>query len=242
MPEEKAITVDILPRIDYAESEPVQAFARTVESAVTLQEGVLRGFAVQSDEDFRKAGEGIVQIGDLEKRIEERRRAITRPIDEAKRATMDLFRQPLVRLKELKDHLSRGMRDWDRKKRTEAEAERQRLEAEAAKRAEEERERLFEVLAAIDAGEETKAEKLMEAPVVVREKNLARPTVSPPRAAGVVMREYWTFEIVNADQIPREYMVPDTRALQSLATGQKHRAAVPGVRFYSERSPARTGR
>jgi hypothetical protein len=119
MPEDQTITVDILPRIDYVETEPVQALVRTIGAAVAVQESDLGSLIIQSDEDFARVGRGIVAVGKLEKKIMERQRTITRPIDEARRATMDLFRPHLLRLKELKDRGGAGMRDWDRKKREE---------------------------------------------------------------------------------------------------------------------------
>ena len=44
----------------------------------------------------------------------------------------------------------------------------------------------------------------------------------------------WTFEVVDESQIPRDYWILDEAALRRIASTQKEKAAVPGVRFYSD--------
>jgi hypothetical protein len=58
----------------------------------------------------------------------------------------------------------------------------------------------------------------------------------PPKAAGASFTTRWKHEVVNVALIPREFLVVDDRALAAYATAMKEKAAVPGVRFFSEKS------
>lgn len=57
---------------------------------------------------------------------------------------------------------------------------------------------------------------------------------NPPKISGQSVREVWSFQIEDASQIPREYLLPDTAKLGQFARAMKADAKVPGVRFYSE--------
>ena len=52
---------------------------------------------------------------------------------------------------------------------------------------------------------------------------------------GVAMRESWHFEIVDADLLPRDYMVPDEKAIGQVVRGLKGQTAIPGIEAYAER-------
>jgi hypothetical protein len=49
---------------------------------------------------------------------------------------------------------------------------------------------------------------------------------------GLALVEHWTFEIENEDLIPREFLMPDREYLQKVATAQKGKTNIPGVRVY----------
>lgn len=83
------------------------------------------------------AGEELRRLVARKKEIEELRLSLTRPIDEAKKRIMDLFRAPTDRLAEAEGLLRKGIVTYQVKEREEA--DRKRREAEAAARAERER-------------------------------------------------------------------------------------------------------
>jgi hypothetical protein len=55
--------------------------------------------------------------------------------------------------------------------------------------------------------------------------------VSTPFGGGAVTRRVWTFEVVDAAAIPREYLIPDTLRLQKEITRGTLRE-LPGLRIY----------
>lgn len=116
-------------------------------------------------------------------------------------------------------------------------------EAQAAVRAKEEA-RLREVarLAAEDEalakaeraaefGDAAAADAIMAAPVVVAPVRLAADT--PKRTT--VLRTVWKARIIDPNKVPREYCVPNEKAINALATATKGAIKVEGVEFYQER-------
>ena len=97
----------------------------------------------------------------------------------------------------------------------EAEAEQKRIQA-----AEREEQRLRDAEAKRIA-----AEAAPPAPVVHLEQ---------PKVAGVSKRENWTFEIVDENQIPREYLMPDEKMIRGVVRATKGKQQIPGVRIYAE--------
>jgi hypothetical protein len=54
----------------------------------------------------------------------------------------------------------------------------------------------------------------------------------------VSTREVWKFEITDAAQIPREYLVVDEARIRKVVQALKGDAKIPGVRVYPERQIA----
>lgn len=102
-------------------------------------------------------------------------------------------------------------------------------------RKEDEERRLAEAAALEAAGEHESAESVIDAPAspvpVVVPKTVAK-------VEGVSYRTNWTFRIVNVDAIPRQFMVPDEKAIGAHARSMKERASIPGVEFIAEKTVA----
>lgn len=49
-----------------------------------------------------------------------------------------------------------------------------------------------------------------------------------PKAAGVSMRDNWTFQVTNADELPRMFLMPDMEKLNGLAKSMKASCNIPG--------------
>jgi hypothetical protein len=98
-----------------------------------------------------------------------------------------------------------------------AEAERKRREAEELAKLAEEAEATGDV--------ETAQEAVVEA--AMAEANV---TVMP-KVSGTTMREVWKAEITDINAVPREYMMVNQAALDSVAKATKGTLNIPGVRF-----------
>lgn len=123
-----------------------------------------------------------------------------------------------------------------------AEQERKRREEEArlreiARREEEER-RLAEAQQLEAEGRNDEAEAVLDEPI---ETPPVVVSAAVPKSDGISTRKTWTYRIVDEAKIPRQYLIPDTRALGSLARSLREKASVPGVEFYAETSTAVRG-
>lgn len=89
-----------------------------------------------------------------------------------------------------------------------------------------------------------KAEERGDADKAAALVHQAATTVAPvirtdaPKIAGQSVREVWLFQIEDASQIPREYLVPDEQKIRRFVNALKADARIPGVRIYSEKRVA----
>lgn len=201
---------------------------------------VAEAYTIDSAEMVHIAAADLVQIKAKAKALEDQRKAITKPMDEAKAKIMDLFRQPVELLNKAERLIKAEMirfdqeqekirREREEKLREQARIEREKIEAEARKAAE-------RAAKEAEKGNTQKAEALQEhamqkqmeaetvqAPIVVREQ---------VKVKGVSMKMRWKAEIIDASLIPREYLVPNEKALNDVAQATKGALSIPGVRFY----------
>ena len=214
------------------------AMTRTADSALAMVESFLVNDAVT----FELAADELTAIKRKASQLDEQRKAITKPLDDAKKAVMDLFRGPLDLLSKaesiLKGKMLTYQQDEQRKAAEQraaaeraAQAERQRLADEAAKLAAEGR-----------AGEalvkQQVAEMIVAAPV---------PIVEQPKAAGVSTRTTVDFEVVDMLQLVQHIaqhpeliglVEADTTKLRSYVRGLGTACQLPGVRVFEKASLA----
>jgi hypothetical protein len=223
---------------------------------------VAQAFTIDSPEVYAAAGEELREIAGRMKRLEDARLSITRPMDAAKKAVMDLFAKPLDTLQQADKVLRGSMLTWKR-----AEDERiarERAAAEAAARAERERiererreaeERAAALAAQGDA--EAAAQAAAEADAAADAAALAE--VAPPlvveartAAVGISGRKVWKAEVVDfaalvkaaaaalerGDATLLAYLEANTTALNGVAKAMKDAARIPGVRVYADETLA----
>jgi len=96
----------------------------------------------------------------------------------------------------------------------------------AAQKAEEER-RLAEAQAAEDRGDKAEAAQLLAAPVDVP---VVQVQSAAPEIKGIAYVENWSCEVLDEKQVPREYLLVDTKALNQMAKALKSKFNVPGCK------------
>lgn len=168
------------------------------------------------------------------KTLEGRRKLITAPLDAAKKAVMDLFREPTEFLAKAEINIKTAMLSYTQ------EQERARKEAEQkaqeAAEKEEARKRKQLEARAEKAQEKGNAEKAEELRQKADEVFVPRPIIPPQikPVAGISERKVWKHRIVDQAKIPREYLIPDEKTLGALAKSTQGRVQIPGVEFYFE--------
>jgi hypothetical protein len=178
--------------------------------------------------EYEAAGEELKQIKAAQSRVDAVRKAITRPIDEAKAAAMAFFRPFVTKLEAAEIGIKRSMVVYAEQLAAQRREDQRRAD-EAARRTQE---RLRErALVAETSGKVEKAAALgaqadaVVAPVIQRQ---------PPKVAGVQTREVWKFVVEDEAKLPREYLVPDESKIRRVVQALKGDARIAGVRVWSE--------
>lgn len=203
----------------------VSVRVREAEKETNLILSEAKDLQIATQVEYQEATGFLQRIKGKYKEIEDARKAITQPMDEAKKRVMELFRKPLTVLSSAETYLKNQMvtyHDEQEKKRREeeatAEAERIKEEAKLEKKIEK----------AIDKGDEGRAEELQ-----AEKDNIVTPptTVEVPQAEGIAFKEKWEVEVVNESLVPRQYLMPNLPMLNKTVQAQKGKIPIPGTRF-----------
>jgi hypothetical protein len=164
--------------------------------------------------------------------VDDARKTLLKPINEAHDRIQAFFRQPLEFLRQAEiilkrkllaysDEQDRVRREEQRKADETARKDRQRIEAQAAK--------------AAASGKVEKAEQLQE-----RAASFVAPSIQreAPKVTGVNMREAWKYAIENEAAIPRAWLMVDESKIRSYVANMKGDSQIPGVRVYCEKQMA----
>ena len=239
-----------------------------VTTEIANLEAFAASYQVTTPAQYAAGAADLQRVKSAQKRLEETRTGITGPMNAALKRVNDFFRAPTERLATIErtikgqlvrfaDEQERIRQEEQRKADEAARKERERLEAQAREAERKAREkadadrRAAEAAAAV--GRAAEAEKLAARAAAIEEKAAAKvddlatraaTTVAqvvvrdPPKVAGVSTREVWRFEITDAAQIPREYLVVDEARIRTVVQALKGDARIPGVRVYAERQIA----
>lgn len=213
---------------DIASDPEVKALAAQTESLLAVG----TNYRVTSAADYEVAGLELKRVKDAQKKLDDLRKSMTRPIDAAKKAIMDFFRGPEQKLATAESGIKRAMIGYSE--------EQDRIRREAQRKADEaarkEQEKLQQQAAkAIASGKVEKAEQLEQraatvvAPIVQREA---------PRVSGIVTKEVWKFEVTDPAAVPREYLSVDEKKIGGVVRSLKGDTNIAGVRVWSEKSIA----
>lgn len=190
------------------------ALARGSDAAIEL----VRGFEVKDDGSYVLAGEELQDIQARSTKLNEQRMSITRPMDEAKKAVMELFRAPIERLDEASRLLKSKMLTYSQAVASRAREEQMRAEAAATA----ERDRINAEAAALQAAgrsgeaavKQQVAELVVAAPVSV-------PT-APPKVKGVAMKTTIEVEVVDLAALLRYIVTGESPAPGEQPIALKH--------------------
>ena len=238
--------------------------AREVQAEADQALAVATQYRVTTQGEYSAAGEELTRIKAAQKRLDETRKSLTRPLDESKKRIMDFFRAPADKLAEAEKAIKsacigyqqeqdRIRREEQRKAEEAARKERERLErlrlAAEAKAREKEAE-LRRQAAEASAAERAKIEARMradaekaaakQAELEQREAAVTAPVIhrEAPKVEGLSTRTTWKFRISDERAIPREYLAIDEQKIRKVVQALKGDTNIPGVEVYAEESMA----
>ncbi len=201
------------------------------DKMLTLTEGV----AIKDQPDYENAGSILKEIKATSKILTDKRRAITVPLDNAKKEVMNLFRDPIESLSKAEGIVKKAMITYTDEQERIRLAQEEKLRKQAAaeearkKKALEDRAKKAEAEGNAEKAEalrEKKEEVKVEAPV------LAKRTETPK---GVSYTDKWTAEVVDKSKLPIQYLEPNMSMLNKMAQATKGKVPIAGVVFKSEK-------
>lgn len=209
-----------------------EAEALAKETEIILES--YQGMVVKNNETFLSAGNELKTIKGKLNDLDTLRKSMTRPLDTAKKAIMEFFRVPQERLEKAEGTIKRAMLQFQQ----EQEAIRRKEEARLREQARKEEERKK---AALDARADKAAAKgdLQKAEELRQQKEqvfVPAPVVnsSVAKVAGVATKQVWKFEVVDANLIPREYMIPDMVKIGAMVRATKGTIPIAGIEMFVE--------
>lgn len=231
-PLEKELAVDSLRQIKAKKSFIVGFFKDSKEKAHSAWKAIVGN--EKSLTDRLDAAEGLAKNAILkydraeeEKRLAEQRR-LQAIADEAARKERVAAELAAAKQRAIEDEARRVAEEKRRKALEATDAERKRLLAEAGAA-----ERKAEAAAAKAEAKDDIAEAAV-APVIR--------VAEPEKTKGFAQRDNWKARVINADIVPRDWLIPDIEGLNKYAKAIKGGRTVPGVEFYNEPIAAVGGR
>ena len=203
----------------------VEVFTRNAE---TLE--------VKNDFDLQAAAAVVKAVRDMAAHLETERKALVKPFNEGVKninSRAKAITEPLTKARQV---IEGKMLAYQNEKR-EAEERRQRAEEEKRRKEEEER-KLAEAEAAEAAGDKEAAEEILEdavkppPPPPVRAP--VRETVRGAAGPTVGVRHTWTFQVVNPELVPQEFLVVNEALIRKAIRGGARE--IKGIRIYQERA------
>ena len=191
---------------------------------------------IATDDELQASSALLTSIKGRQKALSEIRLSITKPMDAAKKAVMEVFQPAVERLGQAEATLKRAVLAYTQERARKLRDEQALVEVAA----EREREHLRkEAELQRKAGHEVRAEASEQLA-----ENLAAPAAEAPvSTAGVHVRTTWRAEVVDMAALAKacadgsvslELIEANMPALNARAREQKERLALPGVRAVSE--------
>lgn len=196
---------------------------------------------IKSPAQYTHAVDTVKEINAKVKELEKKRRAITQPMDKAKKEVMDLFRTPLEALEEAKKIFNRALvvfNDEQEKKRKAAQA---KADAEAAEKARKEKERLeARAEKAEEKGQTEKAEVLREQAESAAPFGPVVPTQAPA-PKGLHYRTTYEGIVVDKTKVPLEYLEVNMSLVNKVLNASKGQLQITGIKVKENKTPITRG-
>ncbi len=173
-----------------------------------------------------RAAEMLKKVKTMYKTIENKRLELTRPLNEGLRNVNAMFKAYSAPLEEAERIIKAGMTKF----RQQAE-----FQAKELLRLKAENEARQAIATAQDTLDPEAIKKAQEAELALKTANDAAPRTVNTESGQVRYRKVWKFEIIDAEQLPRAYLMPDEKKIKdTINLGMP----IAGVRSWVESVPS----
>lgn len=217
--------------------EWIEIEAKEIANAVSKTHDFIVDLSINNEVDYSKAGETLRAIQTKKISLEQKQKKITDPLSLALRETRKLFKPWIALCVDTRKLIENKREDYrfaqeatirieEEKLKKQAEKEQKKLDQAAAKKA-----RL-----ALKKGDKEKAHEIMSSVPMITSPVLARSET--PKEEGIKLRKIYSFKIVDAKLLPREFLMPNEKAIGALIRATKGSVEIPGVEITSRSSEA----
>lgn len=160
------------------------------------------------------------------KELETEKKKITDPLEQSKKAAIELFRKPIDFLTTVKNDINtKALAYYNEQERIRRAAE-QKLQEEAA----EKQRKLDEQIMLKEAdGKSTDKLEQKKAEIVVPKLQTAVPKIN-----GAFVKKTWRARVIDFKSLPDDYKLPNEPMLNGLAKSSEGKMVIPGVEFYED--------
>lgn len=190
----------------------------------------VREIAIVDNETYISAGELLVAVKDLRREADKRFDPIIKKAHEAHKEAIKQKSEVDEPLAIAQRILAGKIKGYDDKLERERREEQRRREEELRKQ--EEERKLQEAVAAEEAGEQERAEAIIEKPVEVTPVTVQKDT---PKVQGMHFRTNWRFRVVDETKVPRQYLVLDMSKIGKEVRDKKDKTDIPGIEAYPDK-------
>lgn len=175
------------------------------------------------DSHLANANQFLVECRQMRKRIGEHCDPVIEQAHKTHKAAVQqkkIFEEPVIKAEQIiMPKITKYRADQEAKRL----AEEKRLREEAERKAQEEA--LAQAIEAEQLGSVQIADEILAAPV-----QFVAPVVKDlPKMEGVSEREVWSFEVVNINLLPKEFLIVDEKAIGRVVRAMKERTNIPGI-------------
>jgi len=205
--------------------KPADKVSQVAQQAIQMRDGSLKYF-VKDDAQYQTATNGLKKIKGVRKMIKDLLDPMVKAAYDAYKKNADRRKEIEAPLDEAERHLKTQMAKYVDEK------ERERLAAEK-KAQDEAAEKMREAEKAADEGRHTEADIAMEE--AAQMEDAPPPVISAPTVIGAHSTKRWGYEILDPDQVPREYLMVDEKKIGAIARSTKNTEKapiIPGVKFF----------
>ena len=195
---------------------------KTRESGLILAQS--SSISITSSPDYQSAGDLLKTIKGKMDILNQQRISITKPLDEAKKKIMNLFRVPLDYYGKAEITIKTAMMDYSRRIEREKKEKEQKIREEQERRAKELERQAKKVKDGARSAELLRQADAERTTIIV-------PAIQIPKINGVKITTRWIYEITDLSLLPKEFMIPDDKKLSALARSTKKTFLIPGVKF-----------
>lgn len=205
------------------------ALVKTAKAAIKAA----KSFQVVDAASLQTGADKLKKVKNLIKDLAELKKKVTKPIKERLSEINTFFTEPEGCLEEAKEVFAKSIIEFQ----TAEEAKRleaiKKLQAEADEAAEKEK----LVLQKRAENALAKGQGKIAAQLIREAKTVTSVVVEvqETKVDGLSLGDKWEAVIEDVALVPREWMIPDQKALDSFANAQKGNAKIPGVKFVNKK-------